>query len=133
MFLNQGYAGGTAMRRYAAVHSGSRIEGASPHALVKILFDELLIALETAALAERTGDRVRVSEKQARAMSILFALESSLDHDKGGDVALGLAQIYRESRRLLLQAVRNRSAEDIDQARAMIAEIADAWNQIGHI
>jgi flagellar protein FliS len=130
MFYNQGYAGGTAMRRYAAVHSGSRIEGASPHALVKILFDELLIALETAALAERTGDRVKVSDKQARAMSILFALESSLDHDKGGDVALGLAQIYRESRRLLLQAVRNRSAEDIDQARAMIAEIADAWNQI---
>ncbi len=131
MFYNQGYAGGTAMRRYAAVHSGSRIDGASPHALVKILFDELLIALETAALAERTGDRVKVSDKQARAMSILFALESSLDHDKGGDVALGLAQIYRESRRLLLQAVRNRSADDIDQARAMIAEIADAWTQIG--
>ena len=49
MFYNQGYAGSAAARRYAAVHSGSRIEGATPHALVKILFDELLIALDAAA------------------------------------------------------------------------------------
>ena len=102
MFYNQGYAGGTAMRRYAAVHAGSRIEGATPHALVKILFDELLIALDAAALAERNGDRTKAADKQTRAMSILFALESTLDHDKGGDIALGLAQIYREARRLLL-------------------------------
>ncbi|MDO7834068.1 flagellar protein FliS [Sphingobium sp. HBC34] len=131
MFYNQGYAGGSAARRYAAVHSGSRTESATPHGLVKILFDELLLAFEAAALAERQGDRMKVSDKQARAMSILFALESSLDYDKGGDVAVGLAQIYREARRLLLVGAKERSAAPVDQARAMIAEIADAWNQIG--
>lgn len=131
MFYNQGYAGGTAARRYAAVHSGSRTEGATPHGLVKILFDELILALEAAALAERNGDRMKVSDKQARAMSILFALESSLDYDKGGDIAMGLAQIYREARRLLMQGAKERSAAPVDQARVMVAEIADAWNQIG--
>lgn len=131
MFYNQGYAGGSAARRYAAVHSGSRTEGATPHGLVKILFDELLLALDAAALAERQGDRMKVSDKQARAMSILFALESSLDFDKGGDVAAGLAQIYREARRLLLVGAKERSADPVDQARAIVAEIADAWSQIG--
>ncbi|MEC3950475.1 flagellar export chaperone FliS [Sphingobium sp. HWE2-09] len=131
MFYNQGYAGASAARRYAAVHSGSRTEGATPHALVKILFDELLLALEASALAERQGDRVKVSDKQARAMSILFALESSLDFDKGGDISIGLAQIYREARRLLLVGAKDRTAEPVDQAHAMIAEIADAWTQIG--
>lgn len=131
MFYNQGYAGGAAARRYAAVHSGSRTEGATPHALVKILFDELLLAMEAAALAERNGDRAKVSDKQARAMSIIYALESSLDFDKGGDVATGLAQIYREARRLLLEGARDHTAEPVEQARAIIAEIADAWNQIG--
>ncbi|WHO38258.1 flagellar protein FliS [Sphingobium sp. AP49] len=130
MFYNQGYAGSAAARRYAAVHSGSRIEGATPHALVKILFDELLIALDAAALAERNGDRIKVSDKQARAMSILFALEASLDFDKGGDIATGLAQIYRESRRLLLVGAKQRDAQPVDQARAMIGEIAEAWGQI---
>lgn len=131
MFYSQGYAGTTAARRYAAVHSGSRIEGATPHALVKILFDELLIALEATALAERNGDRLKVSDKQARAMSILFALESSLDFDRGGDIATGLAQIYREARRLLLVSAKERVVEPVEQARDMVAEIADAWNQIG--
>lgn len=131
MFYNQGYAGTAAARRYAAVHSGSRVEGATPHALVKILFDELLIALEATMLAERNNDRLKVSDKQARAMSILFALESSLDFDKGGDVATGLAQIYREARRLLLVSAKEHVIEPVEQARAMIAEIADAWNQIG--
>ena len=131
MFYNHGYAGSMAARRYAAVHSGGRTEGATPHALVKILFDELLLALEASALAERQGDRVKVSDKQARAMSILFALESSLDYDKGGDIAVGLTQIYREARRLLLVGAKERSAEPVDQAHAIVAEIAEAWNQIG--
>ncbi|MET0370754.1 MAG: flagellar protein FliS [Sphingobium sp.] len=131
MFYNQGYAGSTAARRYAAVHTGGRVEGATPHALVKILFDELLIALDAAILAESNGDRLKVSDKQARAMSILFALESSLDHDRGGDIALGLAQIYREARRLLLQGAKGRTTVPVEQARAMVSEIADAWSQIG--
>ena len=74
---------------------------------------------------------MKVSDKQARAMSILFALESSLDFDKGGDVATGLAQIYREARRLLLVGAKERSAAPVDEARAIVAEIAEAWNQIG--
>lgn len=132
MFYNQaGFGGTSAARRYAAVHSGSRIEGATPHALVKLLFDELMLALDAAALAERNRDRLKVSDKQARAMSILFALESSLDFDKGGDIAMGLAQIYREARRLLLTGAKEHDAGPVDQARVMIGEIAEAWNQIG--
>ena len=132
MFYSNGYAGaGAASRRYAAVHAGSRIEGATPHSLVKLLFDELLFALDAAILAERQDDRIKASDKQARAMSILHALESSLDFDKGGDIAKGLAQIYRESRRLLLAGSRARDPEQVARARAMIAEIADAWEQIG--
>lgn len=131
MFYSQGYAGGAAARRYAAVHSGSRTEGATPHGLVKILFDELLLAMDAAALAERNGDRTKVSDKQARAMSILFALESSLDFEKGGDVATGLAQIYREARRLLLSGAQERSTEPVERARAIVGEIAEAWDQIG--
>ncbi len=129
MFYGKGYAG--AASRYAAVHAGSRIEGASPHTLVRILFDELLIAMEAAALAERQGDRVKAAEKHARALSILHALDSSLDFERGGDVAIGLAQIYREARRLMIMGANERSPEPVGKARDMIAEIAEAWNQIG--
>ncbi|MGK2912275.1 MAG: flagellar export chaperone FliS [Sphingobium sp.] len=138
MFYSQGYAGigataraNSASRAYAAIHAGSRIEGATPHSLVKVLFDELIFALDAAVLAEKQQDSAKASDKQARAMSILHALESSLDFDRGGDVAVSLAQIYRAGRKLLLEGARARDVAPVEEARAMIAEIASAWEQIG--
>lgn len=130
MYQASGFAG-TASKRYAAIHAGSRIEGASPHGLVKILFDELLLAMDACALALDQGEEHKANDRHIRALSILYALDSSLDFDKGGDIAIGLAQIYRETRRLMLGAFESRLSVDVRRARAIIAEIADAWNSIG--
>ena len=130
MYFGNGYSG-AASRRYAAVATGSRVEGANPHQLVKILFDELLLAIDAAVVADRNGDRGKCSEKQARALSILHALESSLDFDKGGQIAVGLAQIYREARRLIVAGLQTRTAAEMDKARLIVNEIAEAWSAIG--
>lgn len=130
MYYGQGYSG-NASRRYAAVHTGSRIESATPHELVKILFDELLLAIDAAVLAHAASDMAKFNDKHARAMSIIHALESSLDFERGGQVAISLAQIYRESRRLLLLSAREKTIDDAIKARAILTEIADAWAQIG--
>lgn len=130
MYYTSGLAG-AATKRYAAVHAGSRIEGASPHGLVRILFDELLLAMDACALSLDQQDQHKANEKHIRAMSILHALDSSLDFDKGGAVAISLAQIYRETRRLMLASFASRGSADIRAARALIGEIADAWNGIG--
>src|SRR3546814_2211655 len=95
----------SASRRYAAIDTGSKVEGANPHQLVKILFDELLLAIDSSIVADKAGDRSKCSEKQARALSILHALESSLDFDKGGQVALGLAQIRSEEHTYKIQSL----------------------------
>ena len=130
MYFGSGYSG-AASRRYAAVATGSRVEGANPHQLVKILFDELLLAIDASIVSDRKCDRGKCSEKQARALSILHALESSLDFEKGGQVAVGLAQIYREARRLIVAGLQARSAAEMNEARHIISEIADAWSAIG--
>lgn len=124
-----GYA--AASRRYAAIDAGSKVEGATPHQLVKILFDELLLAMDASALAMRAGDRRKTSDKQTRALTLLHALESSLDYDKGGDVAVSLATIYREARRRMLAAVAAGDSDAVLGARGLISEIADAWSKIG--
>lgn len=130
MYYSPGFAG-NASRRYAAVHAGSRVESATPHGLVKILFDELLLAMDASALAMERGDRLKANDKYIRSLSIIHALDSSLDMDNGGDIAMGLAQIYRESRRLMISAHQSGNAADVRKAYAIISEIADAWNKIG--
>ena len=132
MFGVQGYgAGGGAGARYRALDLGTRVQDASPHRLVAILFEELLLSLEATAAAQRAGDTARCGPRQARALSILHALEASLDFAAGGEIAQGLAAIYRHARRETVAGVQEDSPARIDGARTVIAEIAGAWTTIG--
>lgn len=116
---------------YRNVDIESRIEGANPHQLVVIMFEELLKSLDAMAVAAQRGDFAQRVKRQSRAMSILHGLEGSLDHEKGGDIAEGLSGIYREARRLVMLGSRENDPEQILRARAMLHEIASAWSQIG--
>ncbi|MET0241799.1 MAG: flagellar protein FliS [Sphingobium sp.] len=129
MFGTQSYANPS--RRYAAVDTGSRVEGANPHQLVKILFEETVQSIEATALALGTGDDHMAREKQTRALTLLHALESSLDFDRGGDVALSLCMIYREARSRLVASVPEKNVVKALSARDIVADIAEAWGQIG--
>ncbi len=129
MYMQRGRFGATAS--YQNVSVGSRIEGASPHKLVQMMYEELLKALEAMALAADRGDYLQRGQRQSKALAILTALETSLDFDKGGEIARGLLAIYREARRLVVAGGRDGQAQSIEDARAMLSEIANAWDAIG--
>ncbi len=129
MYMYGKFRSGTA--RYQSVEMSSRVEGATPHQLVKIMYDELLKALDAMAFATSRGDYVQRGEQQSRVLAILTALETSLDFDKGGQIAVDLVAIYREGRRLAIAGGRDGDARLVVQAREMIQEIATAWDAIG--
>lgn len=132
MFTSNGYgAMGGARMRYQAVDVESQIEGASPHRLIGILFDELMKATEIMIAAMRAGNRAKMIDKQARASNILLALETSLDFRNGGDVAVNLGRVYRESRRLIQQGGRSLDPAMVETARSYLSEIVEAWEAIG--
>ena len=121
---------GAARVRYQNVDLSSRIESASPHGLVAILFDELLKSLDAMSAAARRRDFGQRGMKQSRALSILHGLEGSLDYENGGEIAKSLATIYAEARRLIIAAGRDNDAELIARAREMLDQIASAWGQL---
>jgi flagellar secretion chaperone FliS len=129
MMYGHGHA--RAGARYRSVDVSTRVEGASAHRLVSILYDELLTLIGTAAGAHRQRDFSKRGGAQARAFAILDGLRADLDFDKGGDVAPMLASVYAEVRRLILVAGRENAPEKFDEARKLIAEIAAAWDAIG--
>ncbi len=116
---------------YHQIGAESRVAGASPHALVTIMFEEVLMALDTAIAAAHSHDAILLSDQRYRALSILIALEASLDFRAGGDLAVSLARVYREASRLVRTANDSISIDNIIKARTMIGEIADAWFAIG--
>jgi flagellar secretion chaperone FliS len=129
MFVPRGQFG--ARNQYQSLGLSSRVEGATPHELVVIMFEEALGALDAMALAARRRDFAQRGLRQSRALAIIGGLETSLDHSRGGEIANGLASIYREARRLVLEGGRDNDADKILEARTLLGEIADAWTQIG--
>ena len=117
--------------RYQSVDVSTRVEGASPHQLVMVLFDELLRALEAMTAATSRGDVVQRLNRQGRVLALISGLETSLDFERGGEIAESLALVYREARRLTLLGGREADVAPLQQARAMLDEIASAWRVIG--
>lgn len=115
---------------YRNVDVMTRVEGASPHTLVAILYEEALTRMASLKAALLNGDASRRGESQARVLAILAALDAGLDHDKGGEVAGLLAQVYAEAHRLVVAAVQAGDAALVDKARSIVADIASAWDQI---
>ena len=122
---------GAVRARYQNVDLASRVESASPHGLVSILLDELMKSLEAMAAACSRRDWSQRGTAQARALNMLNGLESSLDFEKGGEIAQSLASIYREARRLVVEGARDNDGGQVLRARTMIGEIASAWQSIG--
>jgi flagellar secretion chaperone FliS len=128
MFGQNGYV--AARARYRDLDLTTKVEGASPHRLIAILFEELLKSLDTIAAGLAAGSTPftkGMPERRARATAILLGLEGSLDHENGGELARGLAAIYREARRLLGEG----DAASVAKTRTMIAEVSEAWSSIG--
>lgn len=116
---------------YRSVDLASRVEGASPHGLVTILYEELLGALGVARAALRQGGTPHRVDGIPRALTILAALEGGLDFDQGGEVARTFAQVYRGLKAQVAAGARARDAAALDEARRMIADLAGAWSAIG--
>jgi flagellar protein FliS len=117
--------------RYRDIDVAARVEGATPHGLILIMFDELLKGLDALAAAEEMRDAVRRNAAQARVVSLLHGLEASLDYKRGGEIADNLGRIYREARRLLGATPGMDRATAIGQARDMLATVSGAWEAIG--
>lgn len=117
--------------QYRSIALDARIEGASPHQLVAILYEELARSLIVIKRGIVTRDFTRRGEGQARVLAILTSLETSLDFARGGDVARSLFRVYREVKRLLSRAIAENEVEPLDEARLLVGEIATAWTDIG--
>jgi flagellar secretion chaperone FliS len=109
--------------RYQDIGLAARVEGATPHGLVAILYEELGTALDVLA---RAGDGARAAAQQGRAASILHALSSGLDPDT--ELGATLAAIYRQMQRRL--AVARADPAALRALRDGVASLADAWARI---
>ena len=123
-------------RRYANAYQNAErqafAESNDPHALIAILFDELMRQMKQFAreVEESPGKNLERSAHYSRALTILYGLQSSLDFEKGGDIAINLFRLYEYSRQQLLNTTQSENLTGLRAAIESLDVIRDAWNQL---
>jgi flagellar protein FliS len=122
--------------RQIGVHGG--IEDASPHRLIQMLMTAALERMHTArGLVERLNGGVSdvgaTAEKGSHigsAISIVDGLRTSLDMQRGGEIAANLDNLYDYMGRRLLEANLSNRVDILDEVIGLLAQIKDAWDTI---
>lgn len=109
---------------------GRTAAAADGAALVQLLYEELIRALRVAAWATQKNNYALKSEKVTRATAILFALESGLDFETGGDVSYTLAKLYAGARATIVNASIGADPRPFQDVADNLDEIAAAWAQV---
>lgn len=120
---------GNAAATYRSIDAVGRTTAADPHQLVELMYKECVAALRAAAFATEKAQLPVKSERIARATAILFALESNLDFERGGDVSRTLATLYHGLRAQILNASIGGDPAPFRAVANDLEEIAGAWSQ----
>lgn len=110
-------------------YQSSAVETASPQALVTMLYDRILTALIRAQ--EATGDRAleTIHNELTRAQQILTELLTTLDHERGGQIAANLAGLYSWCHREIVQANVSKDTSELEEVQYVIEDLRDAWEE----
>lgn len=116
---------------YARVGVESGVMAASPHQLIVMLFDGALASLRAARLHMQQDNVAEKGKAISKAIDIVNnGLVASLDQERGGEIAGGLASIYDYVVRLLMQANLHNDEQRLDEAVGLLDDIATAWREI---
>ncbi|HBD7057365.1 TPA: flagellar export chaperone FliS [Legionella pneumophila] len=116
--------------QYKAIELQTRIETASPHELIDLLLQG---ARSHIATAQGNIQRNQIKEKGehiSKAISIIEGLKMSLNHDKGGEIAENLLQLYDYVQQILLKANLKNDEDLLAQSNMLLAEVHQAWQAI---
>jgi flagellar protein FliS len=114
----------------SATYRQQSVLTATPGQLVVMLYDGATRFLLQAATALRAGDQLGCGAKLRRAEAIIDELHSSLDKERGGEIAGRLEGIYVFCKRHLTEARIERDPAMIDKVSELLGELREAWAEI---
>ncbi|RVT46989.1 flagellar export chaperone FliS [Rheinheimera sediminis] len=118
------------IKAYKSVGVKDDLAVADPHRVIQLLMQG---ALENMAKAKGAMERKDFAEKSrtvSKAMSIISALQHSLDMDVGGEVSQNLWSLYDFMVNHLMQASRESSPVKVDDVIEIMIKIKSGWDAI---
>ncbi|RST49022.1 flagellar export chaperone FliS [Variovorax sp. DXTD-1] len=121
---------------YARVGVETQAMSASPQQLIAMLFDGVVTTIGMARHHMASGDTVAKGNAISKAISIVDnGLKASLDAKAAGaagaELVANLSALYDFVIRRLLYANLHHDVKALDEAEAILENIASAWREVG--
>lgn len=117
-------------KQYQQMSIQTSVTNASPHQLIAMLLDGLLGRLAQAKGYIDRSDYEGKSRCLGSAITIIGALQNTLDFEKGGEIASNLDRLYvYMTRRVFTAGVAN-DVEIIDEVVSLVRTVKDGWDSI---
>ena len=98
----------------------------SAHGRIQILFDQLEINLEKLIVKHPKTDFV----SYGKVLQCLTILAGSLDHEKGGDLAEQLVELYDYCSRTVKKYLVEKDIKKLEEVLSLVSAISDGWKSI---
>lgn len=108
----------------------SEVNYASPYRIIQMLMEGALSKLATAKGCIARNDIAEKSRQITWGMNIIQGLRTSLDAEKGGEIAANLDALYEYMGRRLLEANVSNDPAIIDEVIGLLREVKAGWDSI---
>ena len=121
-----------AIKAYANVGFETGINSASPHQLITLLFDGILVAISKAKQHMISQEILEKNEAISKATLLIDSgLRAGLNLEQGGELARNLDDLYNYMLNRLMLAHLNNQPELLDEVYGLLTDNKDAWTTIG--
>lgn len=114
---------------YRRAENATNLDAADPHEIIVVTLTELEKSLAVLAKAAETGAPYSPHHLN-RAFTAIYILQSSLDFEKGGEVATNLFQVYEYCRLQVSEAFSRKPDPKLATCKDNISALLAAWRQI---
>ena len=120
------------LEAYSNSEQKAIVEAEDSHAMVLLLFDELIKTLRIFSenIDTKKSNYDLKSQNMSRALTIIYALQSSLDFEHGGEIAENLFRLYEYARQQVIAEAKTNEASGTLVAIASLEDIREAWAEI---
>lgn len=112
------------------VYLEERILSADPLELVRVLYQAAIAAVRKARGHLAAGEIAPRARAISHAYRVVSELNSSLDHQRGGDLSRQLARMYAYIMRSLIDANLHQRDEPLAEVLGLLSTLSEAWEAL---
>jgi flagellar protein FliS len=110
----------------------TQVQASSPLEQVVLLYDGAIKFMDAARAAIDRRDIAARRDALSRAMAIVGELKSTLDMERGGEVAQSLDRLYGYVTTRLLDAAMHQNGQAIDECRKLFDTLREGWRTVAN-